>query len=46
MGLLTKIVTLIKGKELEMLIKRTGNEITLNGAKIGFTDLNMGLANF
>jgi hypothetical protein len=46
MELLTKIVTLIKGKELEMLIKRTGNEITLNGAKIGFTDLNMGLVNF
>ena len=46
MELLTKIVKLIKGKELEMLIKRTGNEITLNGAKIGFTDLNMGLANF
>ena len=29
-----------------MLIKRTGNEIILNGAKIGFADLNMGLTNF
>ncbi len=46
MDLLTKIVTLIKGKEYEMLIKRTGDKITLNGAKIGFADLNMGLANF
>ena len=46
MELLTKIVTLIKEKEHEMLIKRTGNEITLNGTKIGFADLNLGLANF
>ncbi len=46
MELLTKIVTLIREKEHEMLIKRTGNEITLNGAKIGFADLNLGLANF
>jgi len=46
MELLTKIVTLIKEKEHEMLIKRTGNEITLNGAKIGFADLSLGLANF
>jgi hypothetical protein len=29
-----------------MLIKRTGSEITLNGPKIGFSDLSMGLANF
>ncbi|WP_458720367.1 hypothetical protein [Candidatus Nitrosocosmicus sp. R] len=46
MDLLTKIVTLIKGKEYEMLIKRTGDKITLNGTKIGFADLNMDLANF
>ena len=46
MELLTRIVTLIKEKEHEMLIKRTGNEITLNGAKIGFADLSLGLANF
>ncbi len=46
MDLLTKIVTLIKEKEHEMLIKRTGNEITLNGTKIGFADLNLGLTNF
>ena len=46
MELLNKIVTLIKEKEHEMLIKRTGSEITLNGAKIGISDLNMGLANF
>ena len=46
MELLTKIVTLIKEKEHEMLIKRTGNEITLNGSKIGFADLNLGLTNF
>ena len=46
MDLLTKIVALIKEKEQEMLIKRTSNEITLNGAKIGFADLNLGLANF
>ena len=46
MELLDKIVTLIKEKEHEMLIKRTGSEITLNGAKIGFSDLSMGLANF
>ncbi len=46
MELLTRIVTLIKEKEHEMLIKRTGNEITLNGTKIGFADLSLGLANF
>ena len=46
MELLDKIVTLIKEKEHEMLIKRTGNEITLNGTKIGFSDLSLGLANF
>src|SRR5687767_13869307 len=46
MELLTKIVMLIKEKEHEMLIKRTGNEITLNGSKIGFADLNLGLTNF
>jgi hypothetical protein len=46
MELLTKIATLIKEKEHEMLIKRTGSEITLNGAKIGFSDLSLGLANF
>ena len=46
MELLNKIVTLIKEKEHEMLIKRTGSEITLNGAKIGFADLSLGLANF
>src|SRR4029079_8824465 len=46
MDLLTKIVTLIKGKEYEMLIKRTGDKITLNGAKIGLADLNMDVANF
>ncbi|HEU5120577.1 MAG TPA: hypothetical protein VFT71_06290 [Candidatus Nitrosocosmicus sp.] len=44
--MLTKIVTLIKEKEHEMLIKRSGSEITLNGAKIGFSDLSMSLANF
>jgi hypothetical protein len=46
MDLLTKIVMLIREKEHEMLIKRTDDEITLNGAKIGFADFNLGLTNF
>ncbi len=46
MDLLTKIVMLIREKEHEMLIKRTDDKITLNGAKIGFADLNLGLTNF
>ena len=36
MEMLSKIVMLIKEKEHEMFLKRTGDKITLNGAKIGF----------
>ena len=46
MDLLSKIVTLIKEKDHEMLIKRTSDKITLHGSKIGLADLNMDIANF
>jgi hypothetical protein len=46
MGILSTIATTIKGRDCEMLIKRTQNEITISGANAGIGDLKIDIASF
>ncbi len=46
MNILTSIAKSLKGHECEMLIKRTGNEITLTGLGAGIGDLKLNIASF
>src|SRR4051794_9763925 len=46
MNILSNIARALKGRECEMLIKRTGNEITLTGLGAEVGDLKLNIASF
>ena len=46
MNVLTKIANNLKGRKCEMLIKRTGSEITLTGLGVDTGDIKLNIVNF
>jgi hypothetical protein len=46
MRILSEIARGIRGRECEMLVKKTQNEITISGVNIGMSDFKIDIANF
>jgi hypothetical protein len=46
MNILSSIARALKGRECEMMINRTGNEITLAGLDVHMGDLKLNIASF